>query len=222
MSDVEKRVDRRRVVLVEDEAMSRTLLADVLEGAGFEVHACASAKEAMHAFRRFDPDALVTDIDLGQGSSGLDLVVALAKTAPYLAIVILSNYSITPDYRHDALGRAAYLRKHDLVDTTVLLDALEGVLGDQHVRAVDAGLQGRRLHVLTGAQVQVLRAMAEGLSNEEIARRRGTSVKSVEHMISRILAALGLSADAAINTRVAAVRLYIEEAGMPASREPRR
>ena len=208
--------DRRRVLLVEDEAMSRTLLADVLQGAGFDVESCGTVREALRVFKVFDPDALVTDIDLGHGPSGLDLVVAMGKMAPYLAIVILSNYTITPDYRHAALGRAAYVRKQELTDSGVLVDALERVLHDQQDREPELGADGRRISALTGSQVQVLRMIAEGLSNEEIARRRQTSVKSVEHLITRLMAALGLSADPAINTRVAAARIYIEEAGLPA------
>lgn len=207
--------ERRRVILVEDEAMSRSLLSDVLTGAGFDVEACANAKEALQAFKGFDPDALVTDIDLGQGPSGLDLVVAMAKMAPYLAVVILSNYSITPDYRHATLGRAAYLRKQDLSDSGILIGALEGVLHDQPESEATATNPEQRLAALTGSQVQVLRMIAEGLSNEEIARRRATSVKSVEHMVTRIIVALGLKPDPAVNMRVSAARVYIEEAGLP-------
>ena len=203
--------------------MSRTLLTDVLTGAGFDVEACANVKEAMRAFKAFDPDALVTDIDLGSGPSGLDLVVAMAKMAPYLAIVILSNYSITPDYRHAALGRAAYLRKQDLGESSVLLEALESVLHDESRDDPERRqAEESRLSSLTSLQVQVLRMIAEGMSNEEIARRRQTSVKSVEHIITRIIAALGLATDAAVNTRVAAARIYIEEAGLPMIGDPPR
>lgn len=203
--------------------MSRTLLTDVLTGAGFDVEACANVEEAMRAFKAFDPDALVTDIDLGSGPSGLDLVVAMAKMAPYLAIVILSNYSITPDYRHAALGRAAYLRKQDLGQSSVLLEALESVLHDESRDDPERRqAEESRLSSLTSLQVQVLRMIAEGMSNEEIARRRQTSVKSVGHIITRIIAALGLATDAAVNTRVAAARIYIEEAGLPMIGDPPR
>jgi DNA-binding NarL/FixJ family response regulator len=206
---------RRRVLLVEDEAMSRTLLGDVLTAEGFEVEACATAKEALYAVKVFDPDAIITDIDLGQGPTGLDFVVAVTKIAPYVAIVILSNYAITPDYRHAGLGSATYVNKQDLSDSRVLLDALEDALHDVMPRDQETAGLSERLAGLTPPQVQVLRMIAEGLSNEEIARRRETSVKSVEHMISRIFAALELTPDGSTNLRVAAVRIYIEEAGLP-------
>ncbi len=207
----------RRVLLVEDETMSRTLLAGVLRGAGFEVAACASAAEASKRFASFDPDAMVCDIDLGRGPTGLDLVLALTRRAPYLAVVIVSNYTITPDYRHEVLARAAYIRKQDLSDIDGLVGALEAALHDRVPRPRIGSAGVSRLSVLTASQVQVLRMVAEGLGNEEIATRRGTSVKSVEHMVGRILLALEIGGDSRLNPRVAAARLYIEEAGLPSS-----
>lgn len=210
---------RRRVLLVEDEAMARTLLSDVLRAADFDVLACRSAVEAMRALGEFDPDAVITDIDLGPGPSGLELVVALERLAPYLAFVSLSNYAITPDYRGAALGRVTYLRKQDLADTEILLLALESALRDQHQRP-PASSSRNRLDRLTPAQVQVLRMLAEGCSNDEIARRRGTSLKSVEHMIGRLFEALGLVSDPAVNLRVAAARIYLQEAGVLGGETP--
>lgn len=208
--------NRRRVLLVEDEAMSRTLLDGVLVAAGFEVAPCASAAEAMAALAEFDPDAIITDIDLGAGGSGLELIIALERVAPYLAVVILSNYSITPDHRHSALGRATYLRKQDLHETRTLIDALESALSDQQPRNVSTPAHSRTAD-LTPVQAEVLRMVAEGRSNEEIARRRGTSLKSVEHIMSRLFDALGLVADPSLNLRVAAARIYLKEAGAHAA-----
>lgn len=205
----------RRVLLVEDETMSRTLLAGVLRAAGFTVQPCSSAAEAAKSFAGFDPDAMVCDIDLGSGPTGLDLVVSLTKRAPHLAVVIVSNYVITPDYRHAGLGAATYLRKQDLADTDVLVGALEAALQDRAPRAAEGQQPAAPLDRLTDTQVQVLRMVAAGMSNEEIARRRGTTPKSVEHVIGRILAVLDLGRDPAVNARVAAARLYIEEAGLP-------
>lgn len=207
----------RRVLLVEDEAMARTLLTGVLVASGFEVHACASAAEASKAFAAFDPDALVCDIDLGEGPSGLDLVASLTRRATWLAVVVISNYVITPDYRQAGLGRAAYISKRDFRDTAVLLDTLEAVLHDHGPRGGPAESSAGRLSVLTASQTQVLRMIAEGLSNEEIAHRRGISTKSIEHMVGRILVALGLGASPSVNSRVLAARLYIEEAGRSSS-----
>lgn len=208
-------LEPRRVLLVEDEAMSRTLLAGVLVAAGFEVEVAEAADDAIDAFRAFDPDALVTDIDLGTGPTGLELVVSLAARNPHLPVVVLSNYAITPDYRHEVLSRAAYLRKKDLKDTDVLLDALEGVLRDRPTGPRPVGPSGGSLASLTTSQIHVLRMIAEGLSNQEIADRRRCSLRAAETMVHRTIAALGLEADPSVNTRVMAARMYIQEAGLP-------
>ena len=208
-------VPARSVLLVEDEAMSRTLLAGVLEAAGFEVATAFSADDAIEAFIASDPDALITDIDLGPGATGLDLVVSLSQRNPHLPVVVLSNYAITPDYANPVLAKAAYLRKKDLSDTAVLLDALDGVLREQQARTASAVSSRGRLSSLTTAQVHVLRMIAEGLSNQEIADRRRCSLRAAEHMVQRTFTALGLGSDPKVNTRVAAARIYIEEAGLP-------
>lgn len=208
-------VPTRSVLLVEDEAMSRTLLAGVLESAGYEVTTAESADDAIEAFIGVDPDAIVTDIDLGSGATGLDLVVSLANRNPHLPVVVLSNYAITPDYTHPVLARAAYIRKKDLNDTGILLEALDDALrqaGSTH--PAKSGMSGR-LANLTTSQVHVLRMIAEGMSNQEIADRRRCSLRAAEHMVQRTFTALGLGADSRVNTRVAAARVYIEEAGLP-------
>lgn len=207
----------RRVLLVEDEAMSRSLLTQVLSAAGFDMVACANAEEAIEGFDRWDPDALVTDIDLGPGPNGLDLILALAPRNPHLPVVVLSNYAITPDYRHELLAKAVYLRKRDLEDPDVLLDALEDVLRERTQRGAQGDEPCGALAGLTRSQIQTLRMIAQGLSNQEIADRRGCNLRSAEQMVQRTFVALGLGHDPAINSRVAATRIYIAEAGMPAA-----
>lgn len=210
-------VPPRRVLLVEDEAMSRSLLVEVLTSAGFDVMPAESADVATRLFHEFDPDALVCDIDLGAGPTGLDLIVSLATRHPHLPVVVLSNYVITPDYAHPVLSQAVYLRKRDLRDTQVLVDALEVVLRALPEQPSDA-VTGGQLHTLTKSQLLVLRMIAEGLSNAEIAKRRDCSLRAAENMVQRTFTALGLGSDPSVNTRVAAARIYIAEAGLPEQR----
>ena len=210
-----------RIMLVEDEAMSRAFLSDLLTSAGYRVEAHSSAMSASKAFPTFRPIAIVTDIDLREGPSGLDLVVALKKRHPNLRVVILSNYAIAPDRRHAALADAAYLRKRDLVDPTLLLETLRSVLVDPRAQALDARTAAGLLAELTLAQTEVLRMVAAGLTNDEIAARRSTSVKSVETMIHRIMLVLGIETHHSTNARVVAARVFIGEAGLPTYRASR-
>ncbi|MEI6363489.1 MAG: response regulator transcription factor [Actinomycetes bacterium] len=209
--------DRTRLLLVEDEAMSRAFLTDLLRSDGYVVEAHSTAMSASKSFAAFKPAIIVTDIDLRDGPSGIDLVVALKKRDPNLRVAILSNYAIAPDRRHAALVDAAYLSKRDLNDPSVLLSMLRALLNDSHSRAMDPQTAAGLLASLTPSQAEVLRMVAAGLTNEEIAARRSTSVKSVESIIHRIMAVLGVAQDRSINTRVIAARLFISEAGQPSS-----
>jgi len=211
-----------RILLVEDEAMSRTFLTDLLTSAGYVVDAHSNAMSASKAFPVFRPVAIVTDIDLRDGPSGIDLVVALKKRHSGLRVVILSNYAIAPDRRHAALADAAYLSKRDLANPSVLLDTLKSVLVGTRSQPLDARSASGKLSELTLAQTEVLRMVAEGLTNEEIATRRSTSVKSVETMIHRIMLVIGVEAHHSTNARVLAARVFISEAGQPTAQAPSR
>lgn len=210
-----------RVLLVEDEAMSRSFVTRLLESAGYEVESYASAVQASRAVARFQPMAIVADIDLRKGPSGIDLVVALKKRDPRLRVVILSNYAITPDLRHAALADAAYLNKRDLVEPEVLLATLKSLLTSRLAGPMDARVAAGALAGLTQSQSEVLRLVAAGLTNDEIAARRGTSVKSVENMIHRIMTTLGVASDGTVNGRVVAASLFIQEAGHVDAPRPR-
>lgn len=203
----------RSVLLVEDEPLLRELLAVALESSGFQVVTAANAADARRAFRRVDPDGLVLDIDLGSGPNGFDLADALRRNSPHVAVVFLTN---VPDPRF--VGREpdqlpsgiAYLRKSELSDVSTLIDALDqtlkGLPSAQHRHDQAAG---RPLASLTRKQIAVLRLVADGHTNAQIAEIRDVSLKAVEETLSRIFHALHLDADHDGNQRVAATRMYL-------------
>ena len=206
-----------RSLVVEDDALLRSLVAREIERAGFEVAEAGSAAEAVAAARRFDPDAAILDVDLGPGPNGLVLGMRLASSSPGIAIVYLTNVA-APEVAglrsRDLPAGAAYLRKSQVGNPAVVLAALESVLAGQDARpahrhdlARDDPLRG-----LSRAQLDVLAMVAAGLTNAEIAARRESSVRAVERMIARVFAALGLD-DGAGNARVRAARFYLDAKG---------
>jgi len=208
-------IGARRVLLLEDETLTRLLLAEMLTKAGFDVVACANSQEAITAFKKCDPDALIFDINLDDGTSGIDLMRSLLLQAPYMAGVLLSNFSIAPDKRATDLKDIAYLRKCDLIDQTILLDTLEQVLSNSVREEESAAGQLTPLDSLSSTQLDVLRYIAEGLTNQEIARRRETSLRAIEQVVNRLFASLGIKSDPTSNPRILAARLYISSLGMP-------
>lgn len=208
---------RRHIVVVEDEALLRDLIAKTLESSGFEVTTAANAADATRAFKAHDPDAVVLDVELGPGPNGFDFAEALHKTAPDVGIVFLTNL---PDARFagretkDLPKNIAYLRKSQLIDSNELVNALEAVLhdsveGDQrHDLAAD-----RPLADLSKKQISVLQLLAIGYTNAQIAEKRGTTIRAVEGIVSRIFQALDIDVQAEGNARVEAASTYLRASG---------
>lgn len=205
----------RFVLVVEDEKLTRSLIVEMLESAGFQVRGCASAAEALRECRYFDPDAVVTDIDLGAGPSGLDLVETLARTAPHVSVLVLSNYPILRQHPVHKERKLAYLDKRHVDGSRELVAALEAVLRDDKAVVQASGEADAALARLSAPQLETLRLMAEGYSNAEIAARRGISKRANESLIRRMIATLGIVPDERMNPRVQAVRLYFRSTGLP-------
>jgi len=206
---------QRLVLVVEDEALTRSLIVEMLESAGFEVQACSSAVEALRECRYADPDAVITDIDLGPGPSGLDLVENLGRTSPHIAVLVLSNYPILRQHPVNARKRLAYLDKREVGSSATVIEALEAVLRDEVEKRRVADDADAAVARLSRAQLDALRMMAEGLSNAEIAAQRGISKRAAESLIQRTISTLGISPDERLNPRVQAVRIYFQYTGVP-------
>jgi DNA-binding NarL/FixJ family response regulator len=98
-----------------------------------------------------------------------------------------------------------------------LAECIESSLADDtepvHLIATDAF---NPLAVLTPGQMATLADIATGLTNVEIAARRGGSVRATERMVTRMFDALGLVDDPQHNPRVLAAMMYARYAGLPA------
>ena len=200
----------RHVLLVEDEPLLRDLIAKSIEAQGFLVTTAANATDAKRAVKTVDPDAMVVDIELGPGPTGLDLAEVIAKQRPDIGIVFLTNL---PDPRFGGDGKAvtknqAYIRKGAIESTGELLEALEAVLRDRVTKEYRHDLASNRpLSNLSQRQISTLKLVAEGKTNQQIADLRGTSTRAVESMLSRIFEALDIDPKSS-NPRVEAASKY--------------
>jgi len=201
------------VLLVEDDDLIRSLLASFLEGAGFKVATATNAPDAKRAIAAVDPDAVVLDIDLGRGPSGLDIADLIQARRGDIAIVFLTNLADPRFANRDmtsAHPNAAYLNKTMLKDPSVLIEALEAVLNERDVSAFRHDKSTNRPFAnLSKMQIQVLRLISEGKTNTQIAEVRGRSLAATESAVTRTLKALGLDSDSDINVRVAAARAFL-------------
>ena len=192
----------RRILVVEDEALLRSLLASTLTFRGFEVQTAESALEANRAVKKFDPDVLVVDIDLGEGSNGLELVAALGRQDSTRGYVILSNYSASVKNVPE-VPYISYMNKQDISDPDSLIDEIEGVLrGRVNQQTTSEAAK------LTPSQIDILRMIAEGMSNQQIADKKSQSLRAVEQLLTRTYQAIGLSREDGQSMRVVAAQYY--------------
>jgi DNA-binding NarL/FixJ family response regulator len=206
------------MLIVEDEPLMASLLADLLVGKGFVAETAEDVIEARAAIRNFDPDGILMDISLGDGPSGLDLARVLAVQRPDIAIIFLTKH---PDPRtagideSDVPAGCGFLRKDRVRDTDYLLESIEAVMADRPRDVRHDMDPSKPLAALSAKHIEVLRMMATGYTNEHIARVKGVAVSTVERWTAEIFKELGIGSKGAMNPRVEAVRQFIAAAGIP-------
>lgn len=208
---------QRRVLLVEDEDLLRSLVGAELERRGFRVASAGSAAAAIELAASFDPDALVMDVDLGRGPTGFDVATVIAERSPGIGVVFLTNLAapeVAQVRPRDLPPGWAFLRKTAVHDPDTIIAALNAVLDDHGSRVAFRHDLSRRdpLTGLSHSQVEMLALIAGGLTNQQIAERRGSSLRAVERLINRTFTALNLD-DKTGNARVMATRAYLEARG---------
>jgi DNA-binding NarL/FixJ family response regulator len=208
-----------KVLVVEDEPLVRALITSLLEADGFQIKSASNAAEARAVTKDFEPRVAILDIELGDGPSGIDLSHILRLQFPQIGLVFLTHIPeprVVGVENRNIPKNAAYLRKDRMADTGVLKAAIEAASRDRVSKQFrdDKTIQHQLTNV-SRSQLDVLRMVAMGLSNQEIAAQRGTTVRAVEHLVKRAFTAAGVDADAPGNARVVAARQFITVAGMP-------
>jgi len=85
-----------KILIIDDEAKIRTLLARILELEGFDVHQAADLKSGFRKAESVEPDVILCDVKLPDGS-GVDFAAKVKKAFPALEIVLLTAYGNIPD-----------------------------------------------------------------------------------------------------------------------------
>lgn len=157
-----------------------------------------SAEEAVLLFDRLAPDVAVVDVNL-PGMSGLDLAREARRRFPEVAILVVSAYDDAA-YVGEALeiGVSGYLLK--AASTAEFVDAVRAVADGVFVLDRSLSERLRRHHwrpssaeVLTPREADVLRLLALGRSNKQIASELDLGVRTVETHVSSVLAKLGVA-----------------------------
>lgn len=199
-----------RVLLVEDEDFTRTMVSEMLSASGIDVLPVASVAEALKSMDEFDPHVVLTDLDLGHGPDGADLLTKVAEDRPWTGMVIMTAHA-SPELAINDVSRipeqAGYIVKSELNSIHSLVSIIqESIIMPGNFNG--SGNVGEEKVTITSSQAEILRMIADGLSNTAIAEARGITLRAAEALIQRTFAALGVNGDSSINARVAAVRMW--------------
>jgi DNA-binding NarL/FixJ family response regulator len=208
-----------KLLIVEDQHLVRALLVSLLESKVTEIRAAATSADARAMTADFQPDVAVLDIELGDGPSGIDLAHILRSQFPNIGLVFLTHIPeprVVGVENRNIPKDAAYLRKDRIADAGVLSKAIDAAFVHRVPKELrDDKHSAHKLTNVSRSQLDVLRLVSMGLSNQEIAAHRGTTVRAVEHLVKRAITAAGVDPTAPGNSRVAAAREFIQVAGMP-------
>ena len=152
----------------------------------------ANGREAIEQFREHRPDVTLLDLQMPE-MNGLDALIALRGEFPEARVIVLTTYvGDVQVLRAIKAGALAYLLKNAL--HRELLDTIRAVHAGKKYISPDATFELAEHATdaaLTQAEVRVLRLIAEGNANKEIAAQLSVSEDTVKGQVRNILSKLG-------------------------------
>jgi two-component system response regulator NreC len=212
-----------RVLVVDDHAVVRAGLRLLLDGQDDieTVAEAGDAREALFEARSTKPDVVLMDVMLGTGKSGIDATPEMLHEAPNSKVLILSMQD-DPRYVREAFaaGASGYVLK-EAADTELVTAVREVAGGGRYVhpalgaRIAVADAEAERSAAedpLSDREREVLRLLALGHTNQEIAKMLFVSVRTAETHRAHIMQKLRISTRAEL-VRYAISRGVLEDQG---------
>jgi DNA-binding NarL/FixJ family response regulator len=213
-----------RVVIGEDQFLLRDGLIRLLEAHGMQIAAAVdNGPDLLQALVDEQPDVGVVDVRLPPTftDEGLRAAIEARRQAPGLPVLVLSQYVerlYVNELLADGGGAVGYLLKDRVLDGDHFVDVVRRVAAgntmmDPEVvsRLFTHNTRDAALESLTARENDVLRLIAEGRSNSNIAAELFVTEKAVSKHINNILAKLRLPQSEDSNRRVLAVLAYLRQ-----------
>ena len=185
-----------RVLIVDDHAIVRKGLATIINRDP-EMTAIAQAEDgqqAIEAFREYQPDVTLMDLRMPK-MGGVEAIMAICAEFKQARIALLTTYDGDEDiYRGLQAGAQGYLLKDSKLGE--LLNAIRAINNGQKYIPPEVGaklLQRMSNPELSERELEVLRLMAQGMGNQEIATALIIGESTVKSHVNRILSKLGVS-----------------------------
>jgi DNA-binding NarL/FixJ family response regulator len=192
-----------RLLIADDHDVVRSGLKSMLEGTEIKVVGeVTTGQAAIEYVSKNEVDVVLLDVRMPDGD-GLNALGRIRLDKPNQPILMLSHVD-NPAYvaRAVALGAKGYLRKdctrEELVGAIKIAAAGENTWTREGLRSITGALATPRLQAdvevpLTEREAQVLRHMAEGLTNEQIADELKISTETVKEHVQHVLRKIGVS-----------------------------
>ncbi len=201
--------DPVRAVVADDHPAVLRSVCDVLIAAGVDVVGRASnGEDAAAKIEATRPSVAVVDVRMPR-LTGIEISARTSRTAPETAVILYTAYGDRALLSEalDAGVRGFVLKEAPLQDLTRAVDMVAGgaVYVDPVLAGVLASAESERIPQLTKREREVLRLLADGLTNEEIGKRLFLSPETVRTHVQKAMRRL--EAD----TRTQAVALALRQ-----------
>ncbi|HBS07180.1 MAG TPA: DNA-binding response regulator [Leptospiraceae bacterium] len=196
-SGPEQSIEPCTVVHVDDHSLIRAGIDRLLESVpGVQMVGSFGGTDFLKELKDLKCDIVLMDLSMSD-VDGIRLLEILAADRPDIKPIVLTMY-LDREYIRAAVGKGArgYILKDDLLDTVVeairrvhsgekyystsVQEAMIGEFETRHNR-------GHSLHLLSQREQEILRMIAKGMKNREVAAELILSVRTVEHHRSRIM-----------------------------------
>lgn len=183
-----------RILVVDDHPVVRRGIAALIaiESDLRLVGEAATGREALQQFRALRPDITLMDLQMPE-MNGLDAIIAIRAESPEARIIVLTTYlGDVHVLRALKAGARGYLLKNSLYKE--LLETIRAVHAGKKSLSPEASFELAEHatdDALTPAEMRVLRLIAEGDSNKEIAVQLSTSEGTIKGQIRNIMSKLG-------------------------------
>lgn len=187
---------RIKVLIVDDHPVVRAGLTSMLgTQPNLEViGSSSSGEEAIEMVRLSEPDVLLLDLRM-PGMNGVDTLHALMRIGASVRAIVLTSFETDEDiYRAFQAGAQGYLLKN--TSLREMVDAITAVhAGKRHVPShIASRLAERMMRTdLTVRELEILKLLAKGPTNKEIAQVLGISDNTVRNHVNSILEKLEVS-----------------------------
>ena len=179
---------RKRILCIEDDRESAARIAAALADRGFEIGVAHDGQDGLLAILKDKPDLVLCDVAVPR-MSGFEVLECLNDIAPRLGRIPFVFLTALSDRDNELKGRQ--LGADDYVTKPIDFDVLETIIAARLAGVARTGLWPKPVD-LNDREVEVLRLIACGLANKQIAHTLNIAESTVKNHVRSILSKLGV------------------------------